>query len=249
MPAAAPPGPPGPPYDEPPPSRELWPWLLLFAVVVLAGLAIAWAVSRDDKAATTTVVVQPVLVPAVTGLPEQDAIVRINDAGLKAAISRQQSDRPEGIVLSQRPPAGASVRRGSVVTLVLSSGRSSPSTVRVPDVIGLTRAKAEGAISAAGLRPQTRLALSGKPAATVLAQDPAAGTSVIRNSVVTLTVSKGQQQVSVPDVVGSSETGAHFAPQAFWPVSFLSRRTGPRGRSSLRTRKAARGSRRARRCA
>jgi beta-lactam-binding protein with PASTA domain len=206
-----PPGPPAPPYEEPPPSRELWPWLLLFGVLVLAGLAIAWALSRDDKGSTTTVVVQSVRVPAVTGLREQEAVARIGQAGLKSGITRQQSDRPRGVVLSERPPAGTSLRRGSVVTLVVSSGRASPSAVRVPDVVGLTRARAERALTGAGLRPQTKLVPSDRPAATVLAQDPQAGESVIRNSIVALTVSKGQQRLSVPEVVGSSEAEARTA--------------------------------------
>jgi beta-lactam-binding protein with PASTA domain len=211
-PPPVPPGPPAPPYEEPPPSRELWPWLLLFGVLVLAGLAIAWALSRDDKASTTTVVVvQSVRVPAVTGLREPEAVARINQAGLKSAISRQRSDRPEEIVLLQRPPAGTSLRRGSVVTLVVSSGRPPPSTVRVPAVVGLARAKAERLLSRAELRAQTRLVSSGRPTATVIAQDPAAGASVIRNSIVALTVSKGQQRVSVPEVVGRSEAEGRIA--------------------------------------
>jgi beta-lactam-binding protein with PASTA domain len=206
-----PPGPPAPlPPEEPPPSRELWPWLLLLAIVVLGGLAIAWALTRnDDEKSTTTIVVKRfAVVPAVTGLRERQAVQQIQAAGLRASIERRRSDRPAGVVIAQRPAARAEVQKRSIVTLTVSSGQPSPSTVRVPNVVGLASAKAERMLTNAGLRPQTKTVFSEKPAGTVVSQDPAAGVEVIRNSVVTLTVSKGQQQVGVPDVVGSSEADA-----------------------------------------
>ena len=41
--------PPGPPVD-PPPDRELWPWLLVLLVLVLAGIAVVYFATRDDTA-------------------------------------------------------------------------------------------------------------------------------------------------------------------------------------------------------
>src|SRR4051812_28624361 len=50
-PAAPPPGPPmpGAPLEEPPPNRELWPWLLVLLALVIAGIVVAVLLSRDDK--------------------------------------------------------------------------------------------------------------------------------------------------------------------------------------------------------
>jgi serine/threonine-protein kinase len=45
----------------------------------------------------------------------------------------------------------------------------------------------------------------------VIAESPAAGSEVVRNSIVTLTVSKGAEEVTVPDLVGSSEDDARSA--------------------------------------
>src|SRR5881296_1910002 len=98
--------PPGPPFEEPPPERALWPWLLLFGILVIGGLAIAWALSRGHHKPTTTVVVtRTARTPSVVGEQETAAVASLTRAGLKAAVTRRRSPRPAGIVLSEDPPA------------------------------------------------------------------------------------------------------------------------------------------------
>jgi penicillin-binding protein 1A len=62
-------------------------------------------------------------------------------------------------------------------------------SVSVPSVIGMTQASAESALSEAGFYLQVEVADSTQPAGTVLYQDPAAGTSALQTSTVTITVS------------------------------------------------------------
>jgi beta-lactam-binding protein with PASTA domain len=204
-----PPGPPGPPFEEPPAVRALWPWLLLLAILVIGGLVIAWALTRDHHHKTRTVVVtQSVRVPDVRGRAQADAVAAVERAGLQAVVDRRASSRTAGTVIDERPAPGTSLARGSSVTLIVSAGKRAPATVRVPDVVGLTATKAVKTLSKAGLRPQTKTAFSQKPNDTVLGESPAAGSSVVKGSVVTLTVSKGRERVAVPNVVGSSQSAA-----------------------------------------
>jgi eukaryotic-like serine/threonine-protein kinase len=98
-----------------------------------------------------------------------------------------------------------------IAAVVLLGGGSSPSPtkVTVPGVVGTQRSAAEARLQQAGLRSQVVRRSSSKPVNQVLAQDPKAGTEAADNSVVTLTISRGPAQVTVPSgLAGASETAA-----------------------------------------
>jgi len=64
-----------------------------------------------------------VKLPKLTGLPKEDALARLESLKLKAkVIEKQVSGVAAGIVASQNPPAGTSVKADAVVTLVVSAG-------------------------------------------------------------------------------------------------------------------------------
>ncbi|MBE7454905.1 MAG: PASTA domain-containing protein, partial [Kofleriaceae bacterium] len=84
----------------------------------------------------------------------------------------------------------------------------------MPDVVGLARGDAEGALASAGLNVGSVTTFaSAAPAGQVLAQNPAAGTTVAAGSVADLTVSSGPQPVVVPFVVGQDLAAARLALQ------------------------------------
>ena len=91
----------------------------------------------------------PVAVPDVTGLPEEDAVAAIEQAGLGAVVgeAREYSTVvPAGAVLRQ-DPSGVEVRRGTRVTLTLSQG---PRIVKVPSVFSFSEERAISTLEAAG---------------------------------------------------------------------------------------------------
>lgn len=91
-----------------------------------------------------------VRVPNVTGDPEASARGDLDAAGLKVKV-QQEPDMavPEGNVVSQDPAAGRSVRAGTTVTIIVSSG---PPLVAVPNLECMTRKQAGQALEKAGLR-------------------------------------------------------------------------------------------------
>ena len=96
---------------------------------------------------------------------------------------------------------------GSAVDYTVSSG---PPLTLVPEVKGLAEADATATIAAAGLvvgatEQKTNATI---PAGQAVKTEPAAGTEVQLGSAVTLTVSKGPKQVSVPAIVGLAEPDA-----------------------------------------
>jgi eukaryotic-like serine/threonine-protein kinase len=163
-----------------------------------------------DEGSTVTLEVSEgpgdVRVPSVENLPERLAIKELNDVGLKANVDRESSDTiQEGLAIRTVPRGGAEVQRGTRVKLFVSSG---PEQVTVPDVTGLSRESAEGRLRDEGLTVSVEEVESDEPEDEVISQDPVAGTSLGRGSVVTIGVSVGQPQVTVPDVTGLTPSAA-----------------------------------------
>jgi beta-lactam-binding protein with PASTA domain/tRNA A-37 threonylcarbamoyl transferase component Bud32 len=199
-----PPYTPGYGYEEPPPKRRRWaPWLLVALLLAAAAFA-GWYVFtkiQDQLDANATV-----SVPNVVGIEEQLAKNKIEDAGLTPKVQRTaDKDVPKGIVISQNPDGGTRIQKGDQVTIVVSTGV--PKTT-VPDVVGLDYADAVDKLNEFNLEARRRDVFSKKPEGQVVGQNPAADATVAEGSTVVLRVSKGQQTVTVPDVLNQSESSA-----------------------------------------
>jgi YD repeat-containing protein len=134
----------------------------------------------------------PVTVPDVTGLPQAAAEAELRAVGLTVGGVTQEASLtiPAGYVIHQHLDGGSSIPLGSAVELVVSSGGP---PVTVPNVIGQPEASARGAVEAAGLLvgSVTQAGSTTVPAGSILAQNPAGGTSAPSGSAVQLVVSLG----------------------------------------------------------
>jgi beta-lactam-binding protein with PASTA domain len=130
---------------------------------------------------------EQVTVPDVTGLSRESAEARLRDEGLDVAVDEQESDEPEGDVISQSPSGGSTVARGETVTITVSTGRPQ---VAVPDVVGMGEGRASGRLSGAGLTPVTQERPVTDPAqdGVVIEQRPGAGTEVDEGSQVVIVI-------------------------------------------------------------
>jgi eukaryotic-like serine/threonine-protein kinase len=156
---------------------------------------------------------------SVAGLTATQAINRLRAAGFKPSRKDEPSaEVAKGKVIGTEPPAGTELQVGSPVSVLVSSG---PAQVHVPDLAGDSRRGAEAALAAVGLAvgTVTEQVSTGATAGSVLSQAPSAGSSVGTGSKVNLTVAKAPNEVTVPKVVGQSETlaaaelgGAGFSP-------------------------------------
>jgi eukaryotic-like serine/threonine-protein kinase len=196
--------PPPSPYDEPPKKRKRWvPWLLVALLVTAAVLAGWWAYNQIQDQLEESA---PVGVPLVEGLNRDQAVERIEAAGLEADVEEQSSTEVDrDIVIEQSPREGTQVSKGSTVTITVSTG---PAQVEVPRLVGLTYEEAVDALTDLGLEPQRREVFSQRPVGRVTGQDPRAGEIVDEGTRVEVRVSKGVQQIGVPDVLGQSESSA-----------------------------------------
>jgi beta-lactam-binding protein with PASTA domain len=168
-----------------------------------------WFCSDPDVNLTVSGGPGQVEIPDVTGQTREAAEQTLDEVGLGVAVeTKKSSDTPSNSVIETNPPAGESVRRGSQVTLTVSSG---PGKVSVPPVVGETRNAAEQQLSAVGLVSSASEESSGRPAGEVLSQSPNAGTKVDPGSTVSLVVSSGPEPVTdvdVPNVVGLTRSDA-----------------------------------------
>jgi serine/threonine-protein kinase len=118
--------------------------------------------------------------------------------------------------VSAGPKPGSSVRRDTVVTLVVSKG---PPPVILPDVVGKPVSGVRRDLTAKGLDVQVREEFSETvPEGTVISQRPGPGT-VLKGSTVTLVASKGRPFVTVPDLRGKSPADAQAALEALGLVA------------------------------
>ncbi len=148
-------------------------------------------------------------IPDVVGLSQTAAEVDITLAGLVVgAVSTATSGSvPPGEVISQNPPAGITVAPGSSIDLVVSLGAA---LIATPDVVGLSQTAAEAGLVGADLVVGTVSTSnsSSVPAGDVISQNPASGALVAPGSSVDLVVSLGAALISMPDVVGLSQSAA-----------------------------------------
>jgi serine/threonine-protein kinase len=91
---------------------------------------------------------------------------------------------------------------------------SGPVTASVPSVVGLSLQEAISRLNNAGFHANPAYQDSTAPANQVISQSPAPGTSATKGSSVTVNVSNGPPQVTVPDVVGYTSQQAVQALEA-----------------------------------
>jgi beta-lactam-binding protein with PASTA domain len=144
-----------------------------------------------------------VRVPEVVGRPLSEATASLEGAGLFADV-RSASGRtiPSVLVGRQDPVPGRTLRVGSRVTLTASSD------VLVPNVVGLTEARAMGAITAGGLRQGSVARVPAgdrEPAGVVRTQTPGAGSRVRLDSAVDVVLTV---EAKVPRLAAMTEPQA-----------------------------------------
>ncbi|MDZ4169721.1 MAG: Stk1 family PASTA domain-containing Ser/Thr kinase [Coriobacteriia bacterium] len=181
-------------------KRKVWPWIVLAAVLVAAGLAVAAAMGLLGP--------QGLPVPDVTGKRQVEAEATLVEAGFMIGeVEQVFDDEVAGLVIDQSPVANATAEKGSRINLTVSKG---PEVVQVPKLIGLTEEDAQRELTAAGLIPQP---LPDEYSATIDAgvifkQQPAPGEPAEKNTPVQYVVSRGVETTIVPNVTGMSRANA-----------------------------------------
>ena len=177
----------------------------------------------------------PTSLPDVVGLAEPDAVSHIEAASLSVEVVREHHPNvAEGTVFAQLP-SQASIAAGAkksnpmlwvwmavAAVVLIGAGifaymsMNSGKPVTVPNVVGMTQAEAQTALTGVGLKvgaPVSKATTKAVPG-TVVGQTPAAGSVAQTGSSVQLDLAVKPAPVAVPDVVGLTTAAAQSSLQA-----------------------------------
>lgn len=93
-------------------------------------------------------------IPDVTGQQQDAAQKQLSDAGFDPKVVYVPSNQPAGTVVAQSPTGGTTAKKGTHVQINASLGPNPAAEKAVPDVIGLSPAKAASRLRAAGFDVQ-----------------------------------------------------------------------------------------------
>ena len=146
----------------------------------------------------------------VVGMNEEDAKKNLEQIGLLMfVVEYQASTEPDGTVLTQSVNEGQQVATGTTIEVVVAGAEAEDSSmVDVPNVVGRAENEAVNMLLSAGLNYQKSYEYNSSVAAgTVINQSPANG-SVAKSTTVTIVISQGEQAITVPSVIGKTQTDA-----------------------------------------
>lgn len=141
-------------------------------------------------------------VPNEAGKSKDQAFQDLESLGLKPTEKDVYSDLvPQGNVTALDPAVGTNVKPGDSITVQVSKG---PNPVTIPKLTGLTQDQAQAKLDALGVKAVfNQVDDATHPAGQVLSQDIPQGTGVTDGMTVTMNVSKGPTQVTIPgDIIG-----------------------------------------------
>ncbi len=143
-------------------------------------------------------------VPDLIGSTVDEATKLLEDTQLALGTVTQDFDEEvsAGVVLRSTPtPVDDPLPPGTVVDLVTSAG---PEPIDIPDLVGQEQDAAEQRLREAGFEPEIegeQVFDDDVPAGSVAAQAPSSGQGT-RGDTITLTISKGPELVTMPQVIG-----------------------------------------------
>ncbi|MCA5587886.1 Stk1 family PASTA domain-containing Ser/Thr kinase [Finegoldia magna] len=147
-----------------------------------------------------------VLVPALTGLTENEALNKAKANNLIAVVSeyKTESNVEPGKVLEQDPESSTEVKKGTIIKLVVSKGEEQ---VSVPNLSNMTIENAKIQLNKLGLEigEITKENSDNFEAGKIMQQHPDAGTSINKDSKVDVVISLGKKEelVEMVDLIGT----------------------------------------------
>ena len=172
-------------------------------LAAIAALAVSFALLVSGCGDTTANV--PNTVNQTLAVGQQ----MLGDKGFKSTVKRVTDKEGKDEILSQDPVGGTEQSTSDAVALTVSNG---PGDGIVPNVAGDPADRAEQQIRDAGFKPVVvEVYSSAHQAGFAVGTTPTSGSDVEKDTKVTLKISKGAQQVKVPNVVGLTEGSADTA--------------------------------------
>jgi serine/threonine-protein kinase len=184
-------------------KRRRWPVVLVILLLLLVIAAAAYGLVRAMGGGS-------VAVPTVVGKSKAAALTRLEEAGFKAGVQEEYSDKfDQGVVSRQAPVGGTKLRKGDTVDIWVSKGSE---TVTLADFKGWSSQEVRDWLDQNSLSGLEKSGKSGAiPKDQVFKQDPPAGSPVKRGDTITYWISSGKPQATVPDLTNLTQADAQTA--------------------------------------
>ncbi|MCQ2752543.1 MAG: PASTA domain-containing protein, partial [Coriobacteriales bacterium] len=147
-------------------------------------------------------------VPNIVGMTSTDAQKQLEALGLKFETTQVFNDQyAVGIVCEQDPVPNSKLAKGDTVKISISKGKEEK--VTMPNLVGISEGDATATLEKLGLSVTVKTGTSSTVASgQVYDQSPSSGTSLKKGDSVTIWVSTGKDQETIPDVVGLDKNTA-----------------------------------------
>ncbi len=214
-------------YYEPPSRTGVFVVMLAILLVGLVGLI--WYITNtfggEDTGDEVAEEVIEGRVPFVDNLTETEAKNDLNEAGFEFEVRYEiNPDVEPSRVIRQDPAGNTDLAVGETVIIWVSQ---TPEQVEVPILIGMTIDEASDLVRQLGLQIDIEREASDEfEADQVIRTEPEAGTLVNDDSRVTLVISQGPAQISIPNLAGLTEAEANNLLAAEGFTNFFSERVG-----------------------
>ena len=165
---------------------------LLLVIALIAG---GWYLKTGPGAR--------IVVPSLAGMKVAAATAQLKAVGLVGEVEKEvfSEEINKGLIIESRPAGGGRIKADGIVKYILSKG---PERYVIPNLQGESPTAAIAILTKDPLKVgnQTELFDPLIPAGQVIGTDPKAGSSVTRDSVINILISKGQEQVALNSYVG-----------------------------------------------
>lgn len=171
--------------------------LILLFVLSLGGTSLLFNMTKSKD----------VQVPNLVGLTIDEAKSKLDGTKLEYEVAEEKYDSKvdAGLIISQNPEFKSNymIKENTKIEVVVSLGQK---IVKVPKVVGMEEEKAKEALKKEDLEVVIVEEFNKKvEAGFVISQDVEADKEVEAGATVTITVSKGIEEASVPNVVGKTQ--------------------------------------------
>ncbi|MGH9121377.1 MAG: Stk1 family PASTA domain-containing Ser/Thr kinase [Acidimicrobiales bacterium] len=196
---------PGPGYGsrrDYPSERRIWPIALFLVLVLILGGAV-YVLGRQLGWWPTT---GNSTIPSVAGSTVISAERTLRSSGFSKFTQSQvgSAQYAQGLVTGTQPQVGVSAPKSQTITIQVSTG-----AVTIPNVVNTFGQTAESQLRALGLVvntvEQTSDTVTG---GNVISINPDVGMKVAKGATVTLTISSGEQTVTIQNVMGDTPATA-----------------------------------------
>lgn len=185
-------------------KMKKWIYALSIAILMIFGFAIGLFAFYGNFWAGAEVTV-----PNVVGKSQKNAEQILTDSKLRVKIEEDMHAVGQiGLVSSQNPEPGMTVKEGRYITIVVNSSKDMGI---VPDLMDLSLEQATNRLVGAGLKlGSVKETFSDKVREnSVIGQSPTANSRVQKGTMVDIIISKREvQKIVVPNLVGLSVSGA-----------------------------------------